>query len=315
MDWPFWPPSAAFLERSVDPETRIVGAVELAPASGLYQALCQPDSSGVCQFSSEVVLSVNLPCHGPECDVDTVRVVQVQTAAETVYYEYVPAPCVEYAFFANGKFARAAGTSRHQLQCFNPETAAAGTTCVNPEDLIDPDQPGSNRLIAREQCNYAREKVKYGTAAARCQATPRHRRGLWHAPGSPAAAELGIAHVTNPLDFRLQYYSEEVDTEFGMVAFPSGGKLACMGVNTEVANVQCCSDTQIRALDGDNPAQTYNRATGERRTTCLDAGLELPWAESVIVNFASANTDPEDDDGTAPSLNLSDSCVRSKFMR
>jgi hypothetical protein len=133
MDWPFWPPSAAYIDRVVPPEKRTVGAVQLTPTSALYQALCMPDANGgVCQFPSELVLSVNLPCDGPECDVDTVRVVQVQTPTETIYYEYVPAPCVEYAFFENGKFARAAGTSRHAIQCFNPEVAAAGTTCVNP---------------------------------------------------------------------------------------------------------------------------------------------------------------------------------------
>ena len=109
---------------------------------------------------------------------------------------------------------------------------------------------------------------------------------------------LGLGHITNPVDGRLQYWSEQVDTEFGIAIVPDGSRPpACMGVNTETANVQCCSDTAIIAEDGDDPQQTYLQATGPRRATCLAAGIELPYAESVIVNFPATNADPNDDDG------------------
>ena len=44
--------------------------------SGLYGKLCNDEGSG-CQYPATVVLNDNLVCHGIECDVDTVRIVEV----------------------------------------------------------------------------------------------------------------------------------------------------------------------------------------------------------------------------------------------
>ena len=50
--------------------------VTLDEGSDLYNALCQPGAQG-CQYPATVTLSSNLVCAGPECDVDTVRLVKV----------------------------------------------------------------------------------------------------------------------------------------------------------------------------------------------------------------------------------------------
>lgn len=49
-----------------------------------------------CDFQSVVVLDENLACHGRECNVDTVRVVEV---APGVFYEYKHLACVNMPFY------------------------------------------------------------------------------------------------------------------------------------------------------------------------------------------------------------------------
>lgn len=43
----------------------------------------------------------NLPCNGMECEIDTVRVVQVSIGDEMAYYEYIPAPCVFLSYYVS----------------------------------------------------------------------------------------------------------------------------------------------------------------------------------------------------------------------
>ena len=247
MDWPFWPPSMAHANMAsvVDPEQRTVGAVSLAATSPLFTELCRPDGAGACQFASEATLRANLACDGAECDLDSVRVVQLDTPTETVYFEYVPAPCVEHAFFEGGKFAKASGDVPYwsKLQCFNPRVAAAGATCVNPEDVSNSEYSA----IGMETCNYSREKVKFATADARCRATARHERNLFHEVGGAAATELaqylprGYRNFNGPTDYRLQHYAEEAVTEFGLAAKGVGDQeAACVGTSA-LLEVRCCS--------------------------------------------------------------------------
>lgn len=68
--------------------------------SSLKELLCNEDGSGDCQYPASITLSSDLSCTGDECEVDTLRVVQV---AEGIYYEYVQVPCVELAFYKNAK--------------------------------------------------------------------------------------------------------------------------------------------------------------------------------------------------------------------
>lgn len=64
------------------------GFLPLERRSSLYQLLCSSDQ-GTCSWPSEVQLVEPLPCDGMECQVDTVRIVQINNGDETVYYEYV----------------------------------------------------------------------------------------------------------------------------------------------------------------------------------------------------------------------------------
>lgn len=132
--------------------------------SGLYSVLCG-DSSGQCSYPSLVILDSDLSCSdnsAPECDVDTVRVVQVGE----VYYEYIRnVPCVELAFFDNGVKASAIN-SRENAVCVNPDLAAASEGCC-PKNA----KPFNREAIPA--CKYSGERMKLSTAIDRCEAIDR----------------------------------------------------------------------------------------------------------------------------------------------
>ena len=111
----------------------------LAPTPGsswLHGALCRSSGAGAqCAFASEVELAATLPCHGDECEVDTVAVVAVHDplANQTAYYEYVRRACVELAFFS-GAVVRAASWAGADAKrmCADPATEAAAAACCAP---------------------------------------------------------------------------------------------------------------------------------------------------------------------------------------
>ena len=120
--------------------------------SALYNALCDV-SNGVCTYPTVVTLSSDLACDGLECDVDTVRVVQV---SPNVFYEYVQQPCVNLAFIESG-FSKAvfAGSSNGAGMCADSRRPVATTTCCESG-------------LATISCVYNGEYVKYDTNTDRC---------------------------------------------------------------------------------------------------------------------------------------------------
>ena len=73
----------------------------LSDDSDLKKLLCNEGvGEGDCHYQTSVTLSSDLKCAGNECNIDTLRVVQV---SEDVFYEYVRMPCVELAFYKNAK--------------------------------------------------------------------------------------------------------------------------------------------------------------------------------------------------------------------
>ena len=126
-----------------------------ASSSALYRALCDR-RSGACAFPLELTLAADLACHADECNVDTVTVVKIVDGARVVYYEYVPAACVQLAFY-EGRLIREPRDG--DVRCANPLTVAAGAACCTP-----------GGTTARAYCKYLRERVTYGTHAARCPA-------------------------------------------------------------------------------------------------------------------------------------------------
>ena len=78
----------------------------LDAASALSRALCGAgDGGGPCTFPGEVLLPRTVQCHGVECDVHSVRLVNVSephglaSGGRSVFYEYLRPPCVHLAFF------------------------------------------------------------------------------------------------------------------------------------------------------------------------------------------------------------------------
>jgi uncharacterized protein (DUF1501 family)/uncharacterized protein (DUF1800 family) len=117
-----------------------------AASSGLFEALCHrsgPD--GPCVFKSVLTLPDSLACDGKECDVDTVRVVEMIDAgtatdgtAYTVYYEYMREKCVDLAFFANPTLVAAStglGSSLKPM-CADPAAMMAESTCCARSDAL-----------------------------------------------------------------------------------------------------------------------------------------------------------------------------------
>jgi hypothetical protein len=126
--------------------------------SVLYGLLCQA-SNGSCTFPGLVILESNINCaSGPECAVDTVRVVQVGNTG--IYYEYVPnVPCVELAFFDNA--AKIGGQRRFSDPlCANKKLHVASEACC---DL------GSETTAVPSCSQYAGERMTFAAAQSRCE--------------------------------------------------------------------------------------------------------------------------------------------------
>ena len=124
-----------------------------ASSSALYHALCRPDGTGQCQYASHVELNETLQCDGVECDVDTVRVVNVSNA----FYEFVRPACAELAFYENGR--KVSERDTQEAMCAHPETIIASEACCDAGD--------DN---ADQTCVYDGERITFATAEQRCAA-------------------------------------------------------------------------------------------------------------------------------------------------
>ena len=143
--------------------------------SHLHKALCGLNASSGehCRFQSSIVLDTALPCHGQECDLDTVRVVKITTASGVpYYYEYVRVPCVSLAFFVGAEGGRyientnwlpSHGNEDELIErvCADPQSAVAAPGCCTPE--------GGSCFEYR--CAYVDERVTLARARERCEQT------------------------------------------------------------------------------------------------------------------------------------------------
>jgi len=149
--------------------------------SELFAALCNKadpsDPNGPCRFEPYVTLTETLNCVGScaasssgawgecECSIDEPRVVRLEPSAVTgsskpLYYEYVPAPCVEMAFPEDGN-AQVVGETyggNTGVMCADARLPVASTACC--------DGSGTVQTV----CIFQGERVAYATAEARCQA-------------------------------------------------------------------------------------------------------------------------------------------------
>ena len=198
------------------------GAVTLSEASALRERLCAAGAAGECAFPSVVTLTENLLCDGDECDVQTVKQVKVITATEVVFYEYEPAPCVNLAFFNDGKALKGSNQWRGHI-CADPLTAAASPACCN--------EPDTTNTPAMQLCEHRRERTTFAAAQARCNAMP----------NVPVVDLPGWQDEYEPLPEGELAYFTAVD--------PAGNpQLSECRLESDLLEVRCCSDTQVGSL-------------------------------------------------------------------
>lgn len=98
----------------------------VSQSSALSGKLCN-GSNGLCSFANKITLDASIPCVGTECDLDTVRVVQVGASA---FYEYVRAPCVNQVFYDE----RGRRIAQRYVMCTNLELPDASEACCTQLD-------------------------------------------------------------------------------------------------------------------------------------------------------------------------------------
>ena len=123
--------------------------------SALYQELC---NSRPCVFSPQVHISSNLACDQNECNLDTVRVIQVQVDPP-VYYEYLKPAYVEFASENSNKLNNIVDDKENAM-CLNKkiEDAAMHVCCT------------TGTRYATSKCNYSMERVSYKSNEGRSPA-------------------------------------------------------------------------------------------------------------------------------------------------
>lgn len=101
--------------------------LKLLPGSSLFAKLCGSQNAASCTNEAKIVLDETVGCSGGECDVDTVRVVEVGNG---IFYEYVQPACVHQAFFDNPTMV-VQRSSWWDLTCADPRTQVASSACCN----------------------------------------------------------------------------------------------------------------------------------------------------------------------------------------
>lgn len=149
-------------------------------SSKLFEALCGGrGAQATCSaMRSEVVLAANLPCDGVECDVQTVRTVQVDRAGKSpVFFEYVREPCVEFAFVEEGRQKPLSNRFREKSVCIDERLQAGVAACkTSPTDWR-----------GAVQCShFGSERYDYAEAERRCRADG-YELGWFDDPTWPAS--------------------------------------------------------------------------------------------------------------------------------
>lgn len=124
--------------------------------SQLYQRLLNGGA-----YEMNVELENDLICFGIECMVDTLRVVKIGS----VYYEYIPQPCVQLAFFNQGKQLQARDNWRQGQMCANPALTQARAACCREERY---QEVRTATMELGKDYFYDGERVSYTTAKDRC---------------------------------------------------------------------------------------------------------------------------------------------------
>lgn len=133
-----------------------ISVTVLPQGSRLKTKLCGSFNDSLCTYKGVVELNSNLICTGLECDVSSIRVVEV---ANGVYYEYVPPPCVHLSFVYNGvKISKSRIDYNGESQCASRENnrVASGACC------------DTNNIAVHDTCKYTGEQTTLPVARLRC---------------------------------------------------------------------------------------------------------------------------------------------------
>ena len=261
-----------------DSVTRVV----LDESSSLRSLLCNQDQNGKCSFRNHVTLLSNYNCTGIECDVDTIRVVQVEN---DVFYEFVHKPCVNLAFYNNPvKISPKYGVDA--VMCAEPTLPVASEACCSV----------GNKYATRN-AKYSGERVNFATAQNRCTEESKEvcdfsrvvgqsfltRGYFWTADKCMLQVKVKrdgtVAIVHRPSDFleRVQYVSDD-NENFFKVHWERGGDYPivennCDGVCQVLAEGSCLCNTGV--ID----------------TTVFDS---IPTSKSEVINKLSIGAvDPD----------------------
>jgi uncharacterized protein (DUF1501 family)/uncharacterized protein (DUF1800 family) len=206
--------------------------------ANLYTKLCDPSSDGSCNFKSVVVLDSDLACYMNECDVDTVRVVEVTPG---MFYEYVSQPCVEQAFFHDAKKVirqtyRFPDTSvPGDISCADPRREVASTACCPM------DNPSSSMFAVRKE-KYWGERMTYSLASKRCDSMSYSTCGFPHVQDCEYSWRNNYECSHNP------YYWTSASCELKVKVSPDNGKVAI------IYNVEDDNTLMAEHVQSDTPS-------------------------------------------------------------
>ena len=146
---------------------------EAPAATGELDKLCAVDADGSCTFPSSVTLAEDLTCDGAQCDVHTLRVVEVADAAQTFYYQWVPNACADLAFTNDPTILRAtkSGKRDKNSQCGDPLTANGIIACCD-------DESDDGKPVTRVWA-YPGERTTFSNAQQRCASMGKTLCAAW----------------------------------------------------------------------------------------------------------------------------------------
>ena len=153
-----------------------VSPLTLGADSELFAELCSRNGDK-CAFPLRTTLGRHLACVGIECSIERVTIVRLVDGKQSAFYEYTPPPCVQLAFYNDGRVADHRNGA-DEVVCADPAAAEAGATCCT----------SSGREVG-VACLYAAEYLSYTGLEARCAA-----RGLQMCDsGQSAGTKCGYA--------------------------------------------------------------------------------------------------------------------------
>jgi len=135
-----------------------ISRVELSSTSALYQRLY---NGGNHELTIELENDLTCTTGTIECDIDTLRVVKVGS----IYYEFVESPCVQMAFYDNGKQIQLRDSYRQGQMCANPDLTNAREACCRPDRISEVRMAVMETGVTHF---YDGERMTYATAKDRC---------------------------------------------------------------------------------------------------------------------------------------------------